>query len=257
MELENSDVLVAPSRDQVVRVDPGPRDIAALSDAVRGGKRVGNEALHGDEHLNELIPKPWGFEYRVFADDFLDVWHLSIGPGHGTSTHVHPRKVTYLLCLAGEGVMDTLAGELPVSQGTAVRIAAGAFHGTRSTGAQPLHLVEVEAPRNKFDLIRLRDGYNREREGYESKHSSLSTSPSRPVPYLPSASLRSACPNGAYRFEIRAGMDIFYRRRVEDLFHIPLGVSGVVAGDLQILNGRQEDRRAPAVDQYYLSLAEA
>jgi mannose-6-phosphate isomerase-like protein (cupin superfamily) len=257
MELEMSDVLLEEKRDLLLRVDPGPRDIAALSDAVRGGKRIGNETLHGDDHLNELIPKPWGFEYRVFADDFLDVWHLSISPGHGTSTHVHPRKVTYLLCLSGEGVMDTLAGELPVSRGTVVRIAAGAFHGTRSTGAQPLHLVEVEAPRNKFDLIRLRDGYNREREGYESEHADMSGSPSRPVPYLPSARLRTSCPNGEYRFDIRAGMDIFYRRRAEDLFHVPLGVSGVVAGDLQILSCRRDDRRRPAVDQYYLSLAEA
>ena len=252
-----TDVLVAPIPDLLARVDPGPRDIAALTDAVRAGKRIGNENLHEDNHLNELIPKPWGFEYRVFADDFLDVWHLSIGPGHGTSTHVHPRKVTYLLCLAGEGVMNTLSSELPVSQGTAVRIGAGAFHGTRSTGTEPLHLVEVEAPRNKFDLIRLRDGYNREREGYESKHAKLNdTAPSRPVPYLPSARLRTGCPDGRFRFEIRAGMDIFYRRREQDLFHIPLGVSGVVAGELQILAARREDPRRPAVDQYYLSLAE-
>ncbi|HZP49581.1 cupin domain-containing protein [Actinocrinis sp.] len=252
-----TDVLVAHKPELLARVDPGPRDIAALTDAVRAGKRIGNENLHEDDHLNELIPKPWGFEYRVFADDFLDVWHLSIGPGHGTSTHVHPRKVTYLLCLAGEGVMNTLSGELPVSQGTAVRIGAGAFHGTRSTGTEPLHLVEVEAPRNKFDLIRLRDGYNREREGYESKHAKLNdTAPSRPVPYLPSARLRTGCPDGRFRFEIRAGMDIFYRRREQDLFHIPLGVSGVVAGELQILAARREDPRRPAVDQYYLSLAE-
>ncbi len=252
-----TDVLVAPIPDLLARVDPGPRDIAALTDAVRAGKRIGNENLHEDDHLNELIPKPWGFEYRVFADDFLDVWHLSIGPGHGTSTHVHPRKVTSLLCLAGEGMMNTLSGELPVSQGTAVRIGAGAFHGTRSTGTEPLHLVEVEAPRNKFDLIRLRDGYNREREGYESKHATLNdTAPSRPVPYLPSARLRTGCPDGRFRFEIRAGMDIFYRRREQDLFHIPLGVSGVVAGELQILAARREDPRRPAVDQYYLSLAE-
>jgi mannose-6-phosphate isomerase-like protein (cupin superfamily) len=252
-----TDVLIEEKLDLLLRVDPGPRDIAALSDAVRSGKRIANETLHGDDHLNELIPKPWGYEYRVFADDFLDVWHLSIAAGHGTSTHVHPRKVTYLLCLDGEGVMDTLSGPLHVSQGTAVRIGAGAFHGTRSTGDGPLHLVEVEAPRNKFDLIRLRDGYNREREGYESRHATLTdTSPSRPVPYLPSARLRTACPDGRYRFEIRAGMDIFYRRRPGDLFHIPLGVSGVVAGELQILNSRRDDRRRPAVDQYYLSLAE-
>lgn len=249
------DVTVAEPVDLLVRVDPGPRDITALTEAMRSGKRIGNEALDGHEHLNELVPKPWGFEYRIFADDFIDCWHLSITPGHSTSTHVHPRKITYLLCLGGEGVMGTLTGEIGVQAGTAVRIGAGAFHSTRSTGTEPLHLVEVEAPRNKYDLIRLRDGYKRDRDSYESDYSTLDGLPALPVPYLPNARMRATCPNGSYKFEIRTGMDIFYRRRTEDLFHVPLGASGVVAGDLEILNCRRGDQRRPAMDEHYLTLA--
>lgn len=98
----------------MVRVDPGPRDFAALNEAVRKGSRIANEHLDDDDHLNEVIPKPWGMEYRIFVDDFIDVWNLRINAGESTSMHVHPRKLTYLLCLA-EGVTDTLTDQIPVS----------------------------------------------------------------------------------------------------------------------------------------------
>ena len=243
--------------ERVVRIDPGPRDFSALNEVVRKGSRVGNERLDDDAHLNEVIPKPWGNEYRVFVDDFLDVWHLSIDQGHATSMHVHPRKLTYLLCLGGEGVTQTLTGEIPVTTGTLLRIGGGAFHSTRGTGEGTLSLVEVEAPRNKFDLIRLRDGYHRENTAYESEHKELPELPARPVSYLPEARLRDHSLCGSYRFDIRAGMDVFYRRQPGDLFHIPLGLTGIVTGELDILVPVRGDNRRPALDQYYLSLSHA
>lgn len=238
------------------RIDPGPRDFAALREVVRRGSRVGNERLDSDEHLNEVIPKPWGFEYRVYVDDFVDVWQLSIGSGHATSMHVHPRKLTYLLCLGGQGVTETLDGEHEVSTGTMLRIGGGAFHSTRSTGPGSLSLVEVEAPRNKFDLIRLRDGYAREGTAYETEHKKLENLAIRPVPYLPEARMRDRSPCGRFRFAVRAGMDVFYRPRAEDLFHVPLGLVGVVTGELDILAPALGDTTRPAVDEYYLSLAD-
>lgn len=244
------------SQDLLVRLDPSPRDIAALVDTVRKGNRIGNEGLTGHEYIDRLIPKPWGHEYRAYVDDFLDVWQLAIEPGHGTSMHVHPRKLTYLLCLDGDGVTETFAGEIPVSAGTALRIAGGVFHSTRNMGARTLSLVEVEVPRNKFDLIRLRDGYQRENTQYETEHLDTDRAPLRAVPYLPEARMRANSPDGVYRFEIRAGMDIYYRRTPDDLFHIPLGVAGVVNRELEIL-GRRPDGRHPSVDQYYLSLSRA
>lgn len=243
-------------RDLLVRLDPSPRDIATLVDKVRDGSRVENENLVGHEHIDHLIPKPWGFEYRAYVDDFLDVWQLAIDPGHGTSMHVHPRKLTYLLCLAGEGVTETLSGEIPVREGVVLRIAGGVFHSTRAAGDAPLHLVEVEVPRNKFDLIRLRDSYQRQNLQYEAEHRPLDSAPLRPVPYLPETRMRSNSPDGGFRFEIRSGMDIFYRRNPEDLYHIPLGIGGVVHRELEILGAHTGSRR-PQVDQYYLSLAKA
>jgi mannose-6-phosphate isomerase-like protein (cupin superfamily) len=241
--------------DLMVRIDPGPRDFSALNEAVRKGSRIGNENTKGDHHLNEVIPKPWGMEYRIYVDDFIDVWNLKINEGESTSMHVHPRKLTYLMCLAGQGVTDTLAGQVPVGAGTILRIAGGAFHSSKSIGPGPLWLVEVEAPRNKFDLIRLRDNYDRQGTGYEQDHTEVPDLPARPVSFLPQARLRERSPDGEFAFGIRAGADIFYRRQPQDLFHIPLGLTGVVTGELDILAPAQADARRPALDQYYLSLA--
>ena len=181
----------------VARIDAGDEDVAMLDSLLRRGARVGNENLDADRHLHELIPKPWGREYRAYADDFLDVWHLQIDPGHATSMHTHPRKTTYLLCLAGEGTMTTLRGALPVRAGTVLRIGRGAFHSTSSEAPQePLMLVEVETPRNKYDLLRLCDGYQRVGTGYEQKATALATKPRR-VPYLRNASLCRVSPSAA------------------------------------------------------------
>src|SRR3954454_13915353 len=125
------------------------RDISSLSELLSRGYRVTNEPAEHEAALSQVVAKPWGYECRVFVEDFLDAWHLTIAPGHGTSMHAHPRKSTQLLCLAGGGVTETLTNALPVEPGTVLHIARGPFHSTRATGNDPLHLVEVESPRNK------------------------------------------------------------------------------------------------------------
>jgi mannose-6-phosphate isomerase-like protein (cupin superfamily) len=199
-----------------------------------------------------VIPKPWGYEYRAFTDEYFDVWCLHIKAPHATSMHVHPRKLTYLICLAGTGVTSGLRTEFAVVPGTMLRIAPGAFHSTRNTADAPLELVEVEVPRNKLDLLRLRDDYHREGTGYESRSLAVPELPMRPVPCLPNTRMRQATPDGRFGFGVRTGMDIFYRRRPEDLFYVPLCLSGVVSADLEILPGAAG--QAPDTAKTYLCI---
>lgn len=239
-----------------IRITASDADVAALNDVLRRGIRVGNEHLDEDPHLHEMIPKPWGQEYRVYADDFLDVWHLQIEPGHGTSMHAHPRKTTYLLCLAGEGVTTTLGGTIALRRGTILRIGRGAFHSTENTGTdEPLMLVEVETPRNKYDLVRLRDGYQRAGTGYEQVARELPTRP-RKLTFLPNASLCRVSPCGGYGFNILSGMDVHYRRHSTGSYLIPLSVRELVVDDMDILTDQPADHRRPNLDSYYLGIRE-
>ncbi|WLQ35749.1 cupin domain-containing protein [Streptomyces castrisilvae] len=239
-----------------LRVDAGRADIAKLTRLLRDGARPANEQFDQDEHLDEVIPKPWGYEYRAYVDDFFDFWSLHIDGGHSTSVHVHPRKLTYLLCLGGQGVTTGLdREEIPVHEGAILRIAPGAFHGTRSTGTEPLELIEVEVPRNKFDLIRLHDDYNRAGTAYESASIEEPMHRMRKVPSLPHAKMRDRTPDRRFRFDLRTGMDIFYRPQETDLFYIPLHISGVVRSDCEILTGHPDDRRRPQTDKQYLCIS--
>jgi mannose-6-phosphate isomerase-like protein (cupin superfamily) len=236
------------------RLDAGRADITALNRLLRRGLRAGNERFDAEAHLRNVIPKPWGYEYRAYADDFFDFWALHIDAPHGTSMHVHPRKLTYLICLAGNGLTWGLGGtEHPIGPGTVVRIGRGAFHATRNTSDQPLELIEVEVPRNKYDLVRLQDDYNRAGTGYESASVAAHRGGLRRVPSRPNTEMRDQTPDGRFRFELWTGMDIFYRRRTEDIFYVPLCVSGVVHADVDILT-RTDDRR-PQTDMEYFCVA--
>jgi mannose-6-phosphate isomerase-like protein (cupin superfamily) len=238
------------------RLDAGAADVAALNRLTRGGLRVANERFDEEPHLRNVIPKPWGYEYRAYVDDFFDFWALHIDAPHGTSMHVHPRKLTYLICLGGTGITWGLDGaELPLVPGAMVRIGRGAFHATRNTGDEPLELIEVEVPRNKYDLVRLQDDYNRAGTGYESTSLPEHRSALRSVPSRPAAQMRDRTPDGRFRFELRTGMDIFYRRRGEDIFYVPLCLSGVVRSDVAIL--ARADGRRPETDKEYLCIAQA
>ncbi|WP_157253286.1 cupin domain-containing protein [Nonomuraea typhae] len=236
---------------RVVTIDAGPVDVRELKRLLANGARPDNEQFDGDAYLNDVILKPWGCEYRAYADDFFDLWVLRINAPHGTSMHVHPRKLTYLLCLSGKGIIGTFSGTVAVEEGTVLRIAPGVFHSTRNIGDEPLELIEVETPRNKFDLIRYSDDYNRAGTVYEST-SHACGQPMLRVPYLPQAKMRQATPDGRFRFEIRAGMDVYYRRRAADVFYIPICVSGAVHSHVEILTGHPEDARRPDIDQFYL-----
>lgn len=128
-----------------------------------------NEDFAKDKYLNEFISKPWGHEYRIYIDNIYDIWKLTIAPGHETSIHCHPRKDTVLLCLSGEGRFRCTYGARNIKRGDFVHIKKGAFHSTENIGDTDLDIVEVEMPRNKFDLVRIEDNYGRTSSGYESQ----------------------------------------------------------------------------------------
>lgn len=140
--------------------------VARIVDKISG--LLNNESFAEDAFLDELIPKPWGREYRIYADNFYDVWKLELGPGKCTSLHFHPRKDTVLMCLGGHGRIKLADGEIDVLPGSHIFIGRGVSHSTTNIGKDELELVEVEHPRNKFDLVRVQDSYGRASQPYES-----------------------------------------------------------------------------------------
>lgn len=238
--------------DPAIRIDATRQDISALNNLLRSGIRIENEQQDRDEYLNGLITKPWGQEYRAFVDDFLDIWHLQINPGQSTSVHAHPRKTTYLLCLSGSGVSTNLKSSVLISQGTILRIGRGAFHATKcDDGTEPLMLIEVETPRNKFDLVRLADNYDRAAKQYEPEGTPLPAGRRR-HPQFPNASFCPVSPCGRFKFSIRTGMDVFYRSIADGAFLIKLGIDALLSDDMIILSDQAREKENINTDAHYL-----
>lgn len=172
-------------------------------------ERQSNEDFVRDHYLNGYISKPWGHECRVYIDNIHDIWKLTILPGHETSTHCHPRKDTVLLCLSGEGRFRCTYGARTVKSGDFVHVRKGAFHSTANIGNSDLELIEVEMPRNKFDLVRMEDSYGRAANGYENEaHHGHRLPPMETIEHGKTALLRKGDLLERYCFKVNRFNDI-------------------------------------------------
>jgi len=115
--------------------------------------------------------------------------------------HAHVRKHTWLICIGGEAVLATAAGEdITLVERSVVHICPGAVHATST--AKGVDLLEIELPRDKLDLVRIADGYGRVGEPYEAAAASRpEPCPLDPCPIGPrEARLRRHCATGCFRF---------------------------------------------------------
>lgn len=213
-----------------------PRDAEVLLAHVPG-QAVEREQPGSPEHayLDRYIRKPWGHELRVYDDRWIDVWRLAIGAGKSTSLHAHPRKDTCLICIGGSGVLESGSGApIPLAEGTVVHIGPAALH--RTTTVAGVSLLEVELPRDKFDLVRIGDRYGRAGSSYEGEDAS---SP-EPCPLVehaggpPGARLRRHCATGCFRFNLERGARA-WRNPGDLVAAISLDTSAVLSRELIVL----------------------
>lgn len=114
-----------------------------------------------------IVKKPWGNEYLLYQNEFVQIWNLFIEHGKSTSMHCHPNKKTGLILIEGEAMFSQLSGNTRLEPFDAVVIEAGAFHKTIALNEGGATVLEVETPPAKHDLIRLQDAYGRENLAYE------------------------------------------------------------------------------------------
>jgi mannose-6-phosphate isomerase-like protein (cupin superfamily) len=235
---------------------PSTADAAQLGD-VLSSTPAGLLAESGDDgnaqYLNELIAKPWGHEFRIYADDLYDVWKLCLRPGESTSVHCHPRKETALLCLGGRARMDLLDRSVAIEPGDASYIGKGVFHGTANVGSDDLHVVEVELPRNKLDLVRLTDRYGRAGARYENSPRAAA-SELRPGQLIRRSRVRAGVAIEGFTYGIQAGLDLISRPVPDLLYAVALSVTAALEHRIDVLTPADIADRAEH-EQLYLSIA--
>lgn len=117
-----------------------------------------------------IVKKPWGEEYLIYQNKNLGIWYLHIEKDQKTSMHCHPKKNTGLVVLDGSAEVSFLKNNISLKGVDKIMIFRGRFHSTRALSPGGAHIIEVEAPQDKHDLVRLHDEYGREGKPYEGKN---------------------------------------------------------------------------------------
>jgi hypothetical protein len=123
-----------------------------------------------------------------------------------------------------------------VIEGSVVHIRAGALHETFAEGGADL--LEVEVPRDKFDLVRIDDRYGRAGQRYEGAAASRrEPCPLEPCPGgSPQARLRRHCATGCFRFNVESA-DQAQRSARDLVVALPLDIRSVLERELVVLSG--------------------
>jgi mannose-6-phosphate isomerase-like protein (cupin superfamily) len=118
---------------------------------------------------NNVVKKPWGYEYLAYENKDVALWFLYIKPTHATSLHCHPNKTTGLILLDGEAEVSFLNSSNVLNPTNKVMIRKGLFHSTKAISNKGAFVFEIETPVDKQDLVRFKDSYGREGKPYEDE----------------------------------------------------------------------------------------
>jgi|LakMenEpi03Aug12_release.lakeMendotaPanAssembly.Ray.scaffolds.fasta_scaffold30348_4 hypothetical protein len=114
-----------------------------------------------------IVKKPWGYEYLAYQNEDVGLWFLYISPNQSTSMHCHPKKTTGLVLLDGKAEVSFLADTRVLNSLDKVMIRRGLFHSTKALSDDGAWIFEIETPKDKHDLVRLKDRYGRSHKPYE------------------------------------------------------------------------------------------
>lgn len=107
-----------------------------------------------------VVLKPWGREGQQFVNPVVDVTRLEIHPGRRTSLHAHLSKWALLVVLGGRCWVTDGRRTRTLGRGEMAFIARGAPHATGNDSSQPVHVLEIESPPERRDLLRIVDHNN-------------------------------------------------------------------------------------------------
>lgn len=121
------------------------------------------------EYDGIVVNKPWGYEYLMYESDKIGLWYLHIKQDKQTSLHCHPGKKTGYILLTGEAQVSFLNDSTHLKAVSKLMLREGLFHSTKALSEDGIHVIEVESPPDKTNLVRLDDAYGRKEQPYEGE----------------------------------------------------------------------------------------
>ena len=112
----------------------------------------------------EIIPKPWGRERILEANDKYALKILEVDPGKRLSLQYHEVKYETMYCMYGHGTLtiqkDGVERKISLLPGRYVTIFPFEIHRLEAAETSPLMVMEASSP-ELGDVVRLEDDYGR------------------------------------------------------------------------------------------------
>lgn len=125
-------------------------------------------------YRNLVVKKPWGFEFVSCEMENLTLLVLHIKNNQSTSLHTHFLKDTPLILAQGKLTIETIDYEYKeINVGDIIILNRKTFHKLVSYSDDTIILEWEMINPNKNDLLRLKDDYSRENQGYENKNNTI------------------------------------------------------------------------------------
>lgn len=112
----------------------------------------------------EIIPKPWGRERILEANDKFAFKILEVDAGKRLSLQYHEVKIETMYCLYGHGTLhiqkDGIERKISLMPGRYVTIFPFEIHRLEASETSPVIVMEASSP-ELGDVVRLEDDYGR------------------------------------------------------------------------------------------------
>lgn len=136
---------------------PHPSDRKSAKNIRIKKNKIGNKTAD-----LRFFAKPWGFECLRLRNRHFDIWELFINPQSSTSSHIHVKKDALMLVIKGDVILATTGQKNNLSIGDFRIFKRGTVHQIINATDKIAHILEIESPPNRDDLLRIHDSYGRE-----------------------------------------------------------------------------------------------
>jgi mannose-1-phosphate guanylyltransferase/mannose-6-phosphate isomerase len=152
------DLVVVETKDAVLVADrKRTQDVKRLVDALNGRDRP-ETAFH------RQVFRPWGSFDSLEHQDGFQVKRLIVNPGAVLSLQLHHHRAEHWVVVRGTARITLNDDEFDLHVNESVHVPVGARHRIANTGAEPVHIIEVQCGDylGEDDIVRFEDNYGRE-----------------------------------------------------------------------------------------------
>jgi mannose-1-phosphate guanylyltransferase/mannose-6-phosphate isomerase len=151
------DMVVVATQDAVlVSHKSASQDVKRIVEQL---ERSGRE-LHT---THRKVFRPWGSYEGIDNGDNFQVKHIIVNPGAKLSLQMHHKRAEHWIVVSGTARVTCGEKVFPLKENQSTYIPLGEKHRLENTGAEPLHLIEVQSGSylGEDDIVRFEDTYGR------------------------------------------------------------------------------------------------